>query len=320
MVYNGRIPKTEAGNRVDRVLVALFSNFSRSVIQRCLRQGAVTVNGNCVKASQKIVGNEWVQLNITTESDNCWRAEPGSLHICYEDDDLMVVDKPVSLVVHPGAGNPTGTLINRLLAHRPELSSLPRCGIVHRLDKDTSGLLIVATSLRACAALSDALQQRRIERYYQALVYGLVTAGRTINAAIGRDPYRRTQMAVVNNGREAITYIQSCEHFRMHSLVRIRLGSGRTHQIRVHLAHIGYPLVGDMIYNTKRLALPRHLHPLLEAQLNAFDHQMLHAFELGFEHPFSNEWMSFTSSLPTDMMALLETLRSDHKNHLPAPL
>ena len=308
--YCARIPESAAGIRVDRALTALFSEFSRAAIQRWIRAGALTLDGNPVRGAQRAAGGERVRLNVTETEDQRWMAETGAVHIRYQDEDLLVLDKPAGLVVHPGAGNANGTLINRLLAQQPKLRTLPRCGIVHRLDKDTSGLLIVAISARAYTALCSALEQHRVRREYLAIADGIVASEQTVDAPIGRDPYHRTRMAVVSNGRQAITHIRIREHFRAQSLLWVQLGTGRTHQIRVHLAHIGHPLLGDSVYN-RRENSKQGSDATSEQRIKACNRQALHATALGFNHPVNGDSLHFTSPLPLDMVDLINALSLD---------
>jgi 23S rRNA pseudouridine1911/1915/1917 synthase len=232
----------------------------------------------------------------------------------YEDESIIVVNKPIGLVVHPGAGNKNGTLSNALLYLAPELKNVPRAGIVHRLDKDTSGLLVVARTLRSHKKLVAALSERRVVREYLALVQGIMPAGGTVNANIGRHPKNRLRMAVVEGGKPAVTHYLVQERFRHYTLVRVKLETGRTHQIRVHMAYIRYPLVGDLVY-TGRLKLPADCGPQLQQAIREFRHQALHAVQLGLEHPESGQWMQWQAPVPGDYETLLDLLRVDAKEH-----
>jgi 23S rRNA pseudouridine1911/1915/1917 synthase len=230
--------------------------------------------------------------------------------VVHEDAALLVLAKPAGLVVHPGAGNPRATLQNALLAHDPALAMLPRAGIVHRLDKDTSGLLVVARTPEAHARLTKALARHEVEREYEAVTIGVMTAGGTVDAPIDRHPVDRLRMAVRGSGREAVTHYRVVERFRAHTHVRVRLETGRTHQIRVHLTHAGFPLVGDPLYG-KRLVIPKGATPRLIETLRGFRRQALHAARLAFVHPASGERVEFATPIPADFAELLAALRED---------
>jgi 23S rRNA pseudouridine1911/1915/1917 synthase len=251
---------------------------------------------------------------VTLEAETRWRPQSLPLDIVYEDDSVLVINKPAGLVVHPGAGNVDGTLSNALLHHAPELETVPRAGIVHRIDKDTSGLLVVARNLAAQKSLVEQLQARAFDREYEALTQGVMTAGGTVDAPIGRHPVNRLRQAVVPNGKEAITHYRVLEKFRAHTHIRVKLETGRTHQIRVHMAHIHYPLVGDPVYGG-RLRIPAGATAELEAALRGFRRQALHAALLGFVHPRSGEFMSWQAPLPEDMVQLLAACRQDAQVH-----
>jgi 23S rRNA pseudouridine1911/1915/1917 synthase len=270
----------------------------------------VLIDGASRRPRDPVQGGETVVLTVTT--DAAVRAEPEamSLDVVYEDDDLLVVNKPSGLVVHPGAGNVSGTLMNGLLAHAPQLESVPRAGIVHRLDKDTSGLLLVAKSLPAHTALVRELAERAISRQYLAICNGVLTGGGTIDAPIDRHPVDRTRMAVRDNGRPAVTHFTVIERFRAHTFVNVVLETGRTHQIRVHFAHRRHPLLGDPVYGG-RLALPAGASEALRDALRAFRRQALHAARLELKHPVRGGDLSFEVSPPEDFETLLQTLRED---------
>ena len=236
------------------------------------------------------------------------------MELVYEDDHLLVVNKPAGLVVHPAAGNPDGTLQNALLHHDPALVDLPRAGIVHRLDKDTTGLMVVAKTASAHKTLVEALQAREVKREYRALVTGKPTAGGTVEAPIGRHPAKRTRMAVVSSGKHAITHYRIAERFRIHTLLAVNLETGRTHQIRVHMAHLHYPLVGDPVYGG-RVKLPPAADEQTRQMLQSFRRQALHAYRLGLRHPATGEPMQWQADIPEDMQALLECLREDMRQH-----
>ncbi|HMV63377.1 MAG TPA: 23S rRNA pseudouridine(1911/1915/1917) synthase RluD [Rhodocyclaceae bacterium] len=296
------VPADCAGLRADQALARLFPEHSRSRLQAWLKSGRIRIDGASPDAKCKVWGGETVEVSAEpTEESLAQQAEDIPLAVVFEDDTLAVIDKPVGLVVHPGSGNWSGTLLNGLLHHDPAFRALPRAGIVHRLDKDTSGLLVVAKTLEAQTDLVRQLQARSVKRHYYALVHGQPAEQGTVEAPIGRHPVQRTKMAVVRGGREALTRYRVCERFRHATLVECELATGRTHQIRVHMAHIGHPLVGDATYGKARSADPR---------LDAFPRQALHAWQLGLIHPRSGEACVWQRALPADFETLLATLRS----------
>jgi 23S rRNA pseudouridine1911/1915/1917 synthase len=270
----------------------------------------VAVDDLELRPKDKVAGGERVRLRAVVEPDERVLPEPIALAIVHEDDHVLVIDKPAGLVVHPGAGNPAGTLQNALLHHRPALAALPRAGIVHRLDKDTSGLMVVAATLEAHADLVRQLDERSVRREYQAVCQGVLTAGGTVDAPIGRHRTDRLRMAVREDGRPARTHYRVIERFRAHTHLLARLETGRTHQIRVHLAYLRHPLVGDPVYGG-RLRLPPGDNEALAEALRGFRRQALHAARLAFEHPASRGLVSFESSLPPDFEDLLAALRAD---------
>ena len=308
--HSARIPEELAGQRLDQALARMFPDYSRSRLKAWLLDGSVLIDGASRRPRDPVQGGESVVLTITP--DVAVRAGPESmaLDVVFEDDDLLVVNKPAGLVVHPGAGNVSGTLMNGLLAHAAQLQSLPRAGIVHRLDKDTSGLLLVAKSLPAHTALVRELAERAISRQYLAICNGVLTGGGTIDAPIERHPVDRTRMAVRDNGRPAVTHYTVIERFRAHTFVNVVLETGRTHQIRVHFAHRRHPLVGDPVYGG-RLAPPAGATEALRDALRAFRRQALHAARLELKHPVNGEDLSFEVAPPGDFEALLQTLRED---------
>ncbi|MFK7912744.1 MAG: RluA family pseudouridine synthase [Pseudomonadales bacterium] len=304
-----------AGLRVDQVAARLFPDYSRSLLGRWLALGALTVDDQQVPAKRRLRGGERLRLDIASVPFENW-SEPQSVpfECVYEDDDLLVVNKPAGVVVHPGAGNFDHTLVNGLLAHRASLSHLPRAGIVHRLDKDTSGLLLVAASLRALTALTRAISERTVARHYLALANGQMFGpeGLRIDAAIGRDPQQPTRQRISATGRPAVTHVRVLETFAAHTLVAARLETGRTHQIRVHMAHVGHPLVGDARYGgvpRERRLQTLDLAPPLVAALQSFERQALHARELQLAHPVSGEPLTFEAAPPADFAALLQLFR-----------
>jgi 23S rRNA pseudouridine1911/1915/1917 synthase len=295
---------------LDLVLVQLFPDYSRSRLQKWIKDGQVSVDQKPLRAKDTVVGGETVELTVVLAEEIQWQAQELPLDIVYEDDYVIVINKPASFVVHPGAGNVDGTLGNALLHRFPELQSVPRAGVVHRLDKDTTGLLVVARNLVAQKSLVEQLQAREFEREYQALVVGVMTAGGTVDKPIGRHPSQRIKMAVVHNGKEAVTHYRVLERFRAHTLVKLNLETGRTHQIRVHMAYIHYPLVGDPLYGG-RLQIPAGCSAHFAQTLRQFKRQALHACRLGFLHPRSGEPMAWEAPLPRDMEQLVAAARED---------
>jgi len=311
---NTIIPTEMAGLRIDKALALLFPDYSRARLQQWIRDEHVLINAKKVRAKDKIQGGEQVDITAEIEETVTWQAQPIPLNIIYEDDDIIIVDKPVGLVVHPGAGNQDKTLVNALLHHAPELEQLPRAGIIHRIDKDTSGLLVVTRSIKAHTFLSAKLQAHEFLREYQAITQGVLVAGGNVDAPIGRHPTQRTKMAVIHNGKPAITHYRVLERYRAHTHIRVQLETGRTHQIRVHMAHQHYPLVGDPVYGG-RLRLPAESSELLKNTLRHFPRQALHAAKLGFIHPSRQEMMEWESPLPQDMLDLLNVLAQDKQDH-----
>ena len=310
---SAEVPEDMAGLRLDRVLARLFSDYSRARLQQWIRDGQVSVDGKQLRPRDKLHGGEQLKVSASLEVETEYQAEPIPLDIVFEDEAMLVINKPAGLVVHPAVGNRVGTLLNALLHHAPEVAAVPRAGIVHRLDKDTSGLLVVARTLEAHKHLVDQLQARAFEREYQAVSCGVMTAGGTVEAPIGRHPVHRVRMAVVNNGKEAVTHYRVIERFRSHTHVRVQLETGRTHQIRVHMAHIRYPLIGDPLYGG-RLRIPQGCSEALLDTLKKFKRQALHAARLGLVHPISGEELSWQAELPQDMQHLLAALKDDIVN------
>ncbi len=304
------VPPEHAGSRLDQVLAQLFSEFSRSRLQQWVKEGAVLVDGRVLRPRDKLLGGESITVNAAVEAVDEVRPQAIALNVVYEDDAILVIDKPAGLVVHPGAGNPEGTLQNALLHHAPALAGVPRSGIVHRLDKATSGLMVAAKTLQAHKALVDQLQARTVKREYLALVNGTFTAGGRIEAPIGRHPRDRIRMAVVDTGREAVTHYRIQQRYQAHTLLLAALETGRTHQIRVHMAHIGHPLVGDPLYGG-RLQLPKGATEAVREALRGFRRQALHATRLALQHPASGEEMGWEAPPPDDMQVLLNTLEQE---------
>jgi len=302
------VPKELHGLRVDIVLTQIFKDFSRSQLTTWLKEGVVTLNQKHYKPKDKVIGGEHVALNVTLKSKDIKSLpEAIPLDIVFEDDHLLIVNKPAGLVVHPGAGNYDHTLVNALLYHAPSLQQLPRAGIIHRLDKDTTGLLIVAKTLKSHTNLIKAMQAREINRQYLTLVYGHIIASDTINTNYGRHPRNRLKMAVSANGKEAITNFAINKQYQYFTLLDVTLMTGRTHQIRVHMAHINHPVVGDQLYGG-RSRIPAGIGQILRTSLQQFKRQALHACKLSLLHPETKEEITLTATLPDDFALLLTTL------------
>ncbi|TPG11303.1 23S rRNA pseudouridine(1911/1915/1917) synthase RluD [Rhodanobacter glycinis] len=310
------VPLAAAGRRFDQALAEMFPDYSRSRLSGWIKSGAVTLDGAQAPPRQLLRGGEQVRLQVELETEVTSAPEDIALDIVHEDEHLLVLNKSSGLVVHPGAGNPAGTLLNALLHHDPKLAELPRAGIVHRLDKDTSGLMVVAKTLPAYTALVDLLSRHEVERQYEAVVLGTMVAGGTVDEPIGRSMGDRLRQAVRDeeDGKRAVTHYRLRERFRAHSLLQCQLETGRTHQIRVHLAHIGHPLIGDPLYGGG-LKLPKGASAELITMLRGFRRQALHAEKLSFIHPVSGEALSFSAERPSDQLALIEALRADLLEH-----
>jgi 23S rRNA pseudouridine1911/1915/1917 synthase len=302
------ISSAHAGRRLDKVLAEALPEFSRSRLQQWIDDGHVMVDGVTRRRRDKMRGGEEVRVATIPEPRNECVPQAIPLDVLFEDAHLLIVNKPAGLVAHPAAGNPDGTLQNALLHRAPDLDRVPRAGMVHRLDKDTTGLLVVAKTLEAHTSLVKQLQERSVHREYRALVQGVLVAGGTVQAPIGRHPLHRTKMAVVPSGRPAVTHFRVLERLPAHSLLSVRLETGRTHQIRVHMAHIHHPLVGDPTYGA-RPRPPRGATPILANALRAFPRQALHAIALGLNHPHTGEAMRWEIPLSNDISQLLELLR-----------
>jgi 23S rRNA pseudouridine1911/1915/1917 synthase len=310
------VPLEAAGKRFDAALAEMFPEFSRSRLTEWIKSGDALLEGEIVKPKVSVRGGETVTLSIRVEIETQGEAEQMDLDVVYQDADVMVINKAAGLVVHPGAGNSRGTLVNGLLYLDPKLAELPRAGIVHRLDKDTSGLMVIARSLRAHANLVEQLSAREVHRQYVAVVAGTMVAGGTVNAPIDRHPKDRIRMSVARegSGRDAITHYRVREKFRNHTMVECRLETGRTHQIRVHMTHIKHAIVGDPLYGLLRLS--KGATDDLVAMLRSFKRQALHAEKLSFVHPVSGEQISTEVAMPEDMQQLLRVLRDDAKQAL----
>ena len=308
------IPPRCAGLRLDQALAELFTDYSRTTLKQWLLAGKVLVDDQQRRPRHIVTGGEQVKLWAEPPVDDRWHAQPLALSVVYQDQDLIVIDKPAGLVVHPGAGNPDRTLLNALLHHEPSLAGLPRAGIVHRLDKDTSGVMVVARSLLAHKRLVDQIQSRSFGRLYQAVVHGVMIAGGKVQANIGRHPTQRTRMAVVTAGRHAVSHYRVMRRYRAHTHIQVRLETGRTHQIRVHMAHLGHAVVGDPVYGG-RMRLPPGCVEELGDALRGLGRQALHACNLTLEHPRSGQTMEWTTALPEDMRRLLDNLDNDLEAH-----
>lgn len=302
---------SELGNkRFDQVAAKLFPDYSRSRLEKWIKSGELTVDGETRRGRDKLVGGEVLALDAEIEEQGEWQPEEMDLDIVYEDDDIIVINKPRGLVVHPGSGNPNGTLLNGLLHYCPDLIQVPRAGIVHRLDKDTTGLMVVAKTLQAQVNLVGQLQDRSMGREYEAVVQGVMTGGGVIEEPIARHPTNRTKMAVFAMGKEAITHYRLLKKYPAYTHIRLKLETGRTHQIRVHMAHLNYPLVGDVAY-AGRSRLPSGISEDLKRGLNNFDRQALHARQLELIHPVSGDFMQWEVDLPEDFLGLLAALDED---------
>ncbi|SFV77780.1 Ribosomal large subunit pseudouridine synthase D [hydrothermal vent metagenome] len=303
------IPDRLIGQRIDSALAVMLPDFSRSKITSWVRSGKALLNSKTFKPKEKIMGGEIIALTLVKEKTNAWLGEDIAINVVYEDDDIIVVNKPVGLVTHPGAGNWTGTLANALLHYDPSLANLDRAGIVHRLDKNTSGLMVVARSELAQKNLVEQLQTHTVSREYSAIVYGHMISGGTIDAPIGRDPKDRIRQAVVEEGtgKDAVTHYRVIDRFAHHTHVKCILETGRTHQIRVHMSHAEHPLIADPMYGGK-IRFPKKADEGLKDALKSFKRQALHAKKLTISHPITGEEMSWKAPLPQDLQDLLAVL------------
>ncbi|MDG1582080.1 MULTISPECIES: 23S rRNA pseudouridine(1911/1915/1917) synthase RluD [unclassified Pseudomonas] len=310
---SAEVPSELGGQRLDQVAAQLFDEYSRSRLSGWIKDGRLTVDGAVLRPRDIVHSGAVLSLEAEQEAQGEWVAQDIPLNIVYEDEHLLVIDKPAGLVVHPAAGHADGTLLNALLHHVPDIINVPRAGIVHRLDKDTTGLMVVAKTLQAQTKLVDQLQKRSVSRIYECISIGVITAGSTINAPIGRSSANRQRMAVIDGGKPAITHYRVLERFRSHTHVRVKLETGRTHQIRVHMTHVGYPLVGDPLY-AGRFRIPPAASPTLVQTLREFPRQALHARFLELEHPETGKRMKWESPLPEDLVWLLSLLRQDNES------
>ncbi|EKT54285.1 23S rRNA pseudouridine(1911/1915/1917) synthase RluD [Providencia burhodogranariea] len=316
---NAIVAESQLGQRLDQALAELFPDYSRSRIKEWILDDRVQVNGKVInKPKEKVLGSEQILIDALIEEPNRWEPQDIPLDVIYEDDDILVINKPRGLVVHPGAGNPDKTILNALLYRYPEIVDVPRAGIVHRLDKDTTGLMVVAKTVPAQTRLVESLQLREITREYEAVAVGRMTAGGMVEEPISRHPTKRTHMAVHPMGKPAITHYRIMEHFRAHTRLRLRLETGRTHQIRVHMAHINHPLIGDALYGGRPRPLKGATEEFFDV-MRKFDRQALHATMLRLYHPISGIQMEWHAPLPDDMVELINALKADfllHKDNM----
>ncbi len=306
------VPFELGGQRLDQIAAQLFPEHSRSRLAGWIKDGRLTVDGAVLRPRDIVHSGAQLVLEAEQEAQGEWLAQDIELEIVYEDEHILVIDKPAGLVVHPAAGHQDGTLLNALLYHVPDIANVPRAGIVHRLDKDTTGLMVVAKTLEAHTKLVAQLQARSVSRIYEAIVIGVITSGGTIDAPIGRYGVQRQKMAVVDAGKVAVSHYRVLERFRAHTHTRVKLETGRTHQIRVHMSHIGYPLVGDPVYGG-RFRIPPVASQTLVQTLREFPRQALHARFLELDHPATGVRMKWESPLPEDFLWLLSLLRQDRE-------
>ena len=307
------VPFELGGQRLDQIAAQLFPEHSRSRLAGWIKDGRLTVDGAVLRPRDIVHSGAQLVLEAEQEAQGEWLAQDIELEIVYEDEHILVIDKPAGLVVHPAAGHQDGTLLNALLYHVPDIANVPRAGIVHRLDKDTTGLMVVAKTLEAHTKLVAQLQARSVSRIYEAIVIGVITSGGTIDAPIGRHGVQRQKMAVVDAGKVAVSHYRVLERFRAHTHTRVKLETGRTHQIRVHMSHIGYPLVGDPVYGG-RFRIPPVASQTLVQTLREFPRQALHARFLELDHPATGVRMKWESPLPDDFTWLLSLLRQDNES------
>jgi len=301
------IPGRMKGDRLDVALSEMLPDYSRSKITAWIKSGDALINNKAFKPKDKVNGSQVVMLSLNKKQNNDWSAENIALNVVFEDEDIIIINKPFGLVTHPGAGNWNGTLANALLYYDSELSKLDRCGIVHRLDKNTSGLMVIARNEKSQKYLVEQLQSHSVVREYSAIVYGHMISGGSINDPIGRDPKDRIKQTVSSNGKDATTHYRVIDRFKSHTHVKAILETGRTHQIRVHLSHIGYPLLGDPMYGG-RVRFPKKASEILKESLLGFKRQALHSKKLTLSHPSTGELMSWKVPLPDDMLELLDIL------------
>lgn len=307
--HETRLETGHIGERIDQALATIWPQYSRSRLSEWIRAGRVTVDDRQVKPNQRVRGGERVVLDAVLEPHGDPHPEPIPLKVLYRDAAVLVVDKPAGMVVHPGSGNPDGTLVNALLHLDPDLETLPRAGLIHRLDKDTSGCLLIARRLESHTHLTRAMKRRDIHRAYQALVWGSVIAGGRVDAPVGRHPVDRRRQVVTERGKRAVTHYRIARRLAGGTLLDVTLETGRTHQIRVHMGHLGFPIVGDPVYG--RRGAPAGLTEAQRRVWQSFPRQALHARRLEFSHPESGETVIADSALPADMVGLIGTLADD---------
>lgn len=308
--HKNKVSGSSSGDRLDIVLSRMFPDYSRSRLQKWIKQEKVRVDGEICRARDSVFEGQTIELWASLEPAQQWQPQELPLDVVFEDEHLIVINKPVGLVVHPGAGNKEGTMSNALLHHYPELTSVPRAGVIHRLDKDTTGLLVIARTVVSHKHLVEQLQRREFERKYIALCNGQMISGGSVDQPIGRHPLQRVRMAVTPAGKEAITHYTVLERFRFHTLIQCQLETGRTHQIRVHMAYIRHPLVGDPVYGG-RLKIGSGCSQDFADRLRSFKRQALHAWQLGLVHPFTGETMHWELEIPADMQDLIDAARQD---------
>ena len=304
------VPAELFGKRLDQAVAQLFPDYSRSRLQGWIKEGELTVNGKVLRIRDKLAGGEQIVIDATIAVIEDHKGEDIPLDIVFEDEHILIINKPSGLVVHPATGHADGTLMNALLHHAPDVAQVPRAGIVHRLDRETTGLMVVAKTIQAQTDLVEQLQQRTMGREYEAVVQGVMIGGGTVNEPMGRHSKNRLKMAVLGLGKEAITHYRVLKKYRSHTHIRLKLETGRTHQIRVHMAHVKYPLVGDPLYGG-RFRLPKNCSERMQQTLKNFRRQALHAKKLELWHPFTGEHCSWEIDLPEDLQKLLTVLDRD---------
>ncbi|WP_439256560.1 23S rRNA pseudouridine(1911/1915/1917) synthase RluD [Lonepinella sp. BR2271] len=315
ITLSAEVQPEQMGQRLDQTLAELFPDYSRSRLKTWIEADLVRVNGQLFNVPRhKLLGGEQVEICVEVEDETHYTPENLPLDIVYEDDDILVINKPKDFVVHPGAGNPNGTVLNALLYHYPAIAEVPRAGIVHRLDKDTTGLMVVAKTIPAQTQLVRDLQKRKITREYEAVAFGVMTKGGKVDQPMARHATKRTLMAVHPMGKPAVTHYRIMEHFRNYTRLRLRLETGRTHQIRVHMAHIAHPLLGDQTYGG-RPRPPKNATEAFSTVLRHFQRQALHAVMLRLEHPITRETMEWHAPLPEDFVELINALKADYQLH-----
>ncbi|MEH6625115.1 MAG: 23S rRNA pseudouridine(1911/1915/1917) synthase RluD [Motiliproteus sp.] len=310
---SAQVPFELGGYRLDQAMAKMFPDYSRSRLQSWIKDGDLLVDGKPMRTRDKLQGGEQVVVEVQLEAQERWKPQAIELDVVYEDDHIIIINKPTGLVVHPAAGHHDGTLLNALLHYCPSIGTVPRAGIVHRLDKDTTGLMVIAKTIEAQTELVSQLQDRSMGREYEAVVQGLMTGGGQVDEPMGRHPKNRQKMSVSPTGKEAVTHYRVVKKFRGHTHIRLKLETGRTHQIRVHMSYINYPLVGDPTYGG-RFRQPKGISPELQEALRGFKRQALHAKKLELWHPFSGELVSWEVDLPEDMQELLGIMSADAKN------